>query len=223
MDTNFQNIKRQLLYKNKDEKLLIIGSTGPHGPTGPMGYQGLPGEQGFQGEIGPTGPQGLIGPIGPEGGPQGEIGATGPQGIQGHTGEIGPRGEVGPAGIYKSYTMVFSRDNESWIKHSEIEEDENVFTINGDIINIHQSGTYFISTFVSITNLLINYVSFSCVDIEDKKINTICSSGINGPIMGKLSTQFQGIIKVNGNLSFKIKSSIDVKLNNDSQIVIYKI
>ena len=41
--------------------------------------------------------------------------------------------------------------------------------------------------------------------------------------MGRLSTQLQGIIKVDGNLSFKIKSSNEIKLNNQSQIVIYKI
>lgn len=225
MDTNFQNIKRQMLYKSKDEKTLIVGATGPEGPTGPMGHQGNPGEQGFQGEIGPTGPEGPIGPIGPEGGPRGETGSTGPTGPQGATGDVGPKGEIGPAGVHKSYAMVFTRDNDCWIKHSEIEEDENIFTVNGDTINIHQSGNYFISTIINITNLLINYVSFSCVDIEDKQINTVCSAGLNGPVMGRLSTQFQGIINVkNDNLSFKIKSSLDnIKINNDSQIVIYKI
>ena len=225
MDTNYQNIRRQMLYKNKDEKILIVGSTGPEGPTGPMGHQGNPGEQGFQGEIGPTGPRGEIGPIGPEGGPRGEIGPTGPPGSTGEIGQVGPQGEVGPAGVHKSYAMVFTRDeNDAWIKHSEIEEDEIVFTTNGDMINIHQSGNYFISTMINITNLFINYVSFSFVDNEDKTINTVCSAGINGPIMGKLSTQSQGVIKVNdNNLSFKIKSSFDIKLNNDSQIVIYKI
>jgi hypothetical protein len=223
MDTNFQNIKRQLLYKNKDEKLLIVGATGPEGPTGPMGYQGMPGEQGFQGEIGPTGPQGPQGPIGPEGGPQGEIGPTGPQGPTGEMGPAGPRGERGQVAVPKSYAMVFIRDNDSWIKHSEIDEEEIIFTTNGNVININQSGTYFISSIINITNLLVNYVSFSCVDINDVKINTVCSAVLNGPVMGRLSTQFQGVIKVVDNLSFKINSSINVKLNNDSQIVIYKI
>jgi hypothetical protein len=221
MDTNFQNIKRQLLYKNKDEKMLVAGSTGPEGPTGPMGYQGMPGEQGFQGEIGPTGPAGIQGPTGPEGGPKGDIGPTGPPGPIGEVGPVGPRGEAGPSGKPTTCAMVFTFDNESWIKLDDSEE--NVFTTNGEMININESGTYFISASISVTNLLINYVSFSCVSNDDKTIKTVCTSGINGPVMGRLSTQLQGIIKVDGELSFKIKSSNEIKLNNQSQIVIYKI
>lgn len=221
MDTNFQNIKRQLMYKNKDEKMLISGSTGPEGPTGPMGYQGMPGEQGFQGEIGPTGPAGIQGPIGPEGGPQGEVGPPGPPGPQGEPGPVG-RGEAGPSGGKPTTcAMVFTFNNESWIK---LEDDaENVFTTNGEMININQTGTYFISASICVTNLLINYISFSCVSNGDKTINTVCTSGINGPVMGRLSTQLQGIIKVDDILSFKIKSSNEIKLNNQSQIIIYKI
>jgi hypothetical protein len=221
MDTNFQNVKRQLLYKNKDEKMIIIGATGPEGPTGPMGYQGMPGEQGFQGEIGPTGPQGIQGPIGPEGGPRGEIGPTGPQGPIGEVGPVGPRGEVGPSGKPKTCAIALGFNNESWEKLSE--DDENVFTTNGGMININHSGTYFISASICITNLLINYVSFSFVDSNDVIINTVCTSGINGPVMGRLSTQLQGIIKVDDKLSFRIKSTNEIKLNNQSQIVIYKI
>jgi hypothetical protein len=221
MDTNFQNIKRQLLYKNKDEKMLIIGATGPEGPTGPMGYQGMPGEQGFQGEVGPTGPQGIQGPIGPEGGPRGDVGPTGPQGLIGEIGPVGPRGEVGPPGTPKTCAMVFTIDNDSWMKLSQ--DDENVFTTNGELININQAGIYFISASIGVTNLLINYVSFYCVKSDNTPINTVCTSGINGPVMGRLYTQLQGIIKVDGNLSFKIKSSNEIKLNNQSQIVIYKI
>jgi hypothetical protein len=222
MDTNFQNIKRQLLYKNKDEKMLI-GATGPEGPTGPMGYQGMPGEQGFNGEIGPTGPQGpqgIQGPIGPEGGPRGDAGPTGPPGPIGEVGPVGPRGEVGPSG--KSCAMAFAFDNESWVKLS-LDDEDNVFTVNGDLITINETGIYFISASIGITNLLINYVSFSCVNSNDNPINTVCTSGINGPVMGRLSTQLQGIIKVDDILSFKLKSSNGIKLNNQSQIVIYKI
>ena len=221
MDINFQNIKRQMLYKNKDEKMIIIGATGPEGPTGPMGYQGMPGEQGFQGELGPTGPQGIQGHIGPEGGPRGEVGPTGPPGPIGEVGPVGPRGEVGPSGTPKTCTMVFTFDNDSWIKLTE--DEENVFTTNDKMININHSGTYFISASISVTNLLINYVLFSFVSSDEKPINTVCTSGINGPVMGRLSTQLQGIIKVDGNLSFKLKSSNEIKLNNQSQIVIYKI
>lgn len=221
-NTNFQNIKRQLLYQNKDDKRLIIGATGPEGPTGPMGYQGMPGEQGFQGEIGPTGPPGIQGPIGPEGGPRGEVGPTGPPGPIGEVGPVGPRGEVGPSGTPKTCTMVFTFDNECWVKLTE-DDDENVFTVNGENININHSGTYFISASLCVTNLLINYVSFSCVSSDDIIINTVCTSGINGPVMGRLSTQLQGIIKINDKLNFKIKSSNEIKLNNQSQIVIYKI
>jgi hypothetical protein len=228
MDTNFQNIKRQLLYKNKNENKMI-GPTGPEGPTGPMGYEGMPGEEGLQGEIGPTGPpgpQGIQGIQGPEGGPPGPVGPVGPAGPVGPIGPPGPqglRGEIGPAGISKTCAMIFTFNNDSWNKHSDITDEENIFTANGELLSINQSGTYFISASISILNLLINYASFTIVNNEDKQIDTVCTAGINGPIMGRLSTRLQGIIIVNDNLSFKIKSSSQIKLNNESQIIIYKI
>jgi hypothetical protein len=229
MDTNFQNIKRQLLYKNKNENKMIVGPTGSEGPTGPMGYQGMPGEQGFQGEIGPTGPPGPQGIQGPEGGPPGPVGPAGPVGPVGNIGPPGPpgppgpRGEIGPAGTSKTCAVIFTFNNESWNKQSDITEEENIFTTNGELLTINQSGTYFISASISILNLLINYASFTIVDNENNQINTVCTAGINGPIMGRLSTRLQGIIIVNDNLSFKIKSSSQIKLNNESQIIIYKI
>ena len=129
-DTNFQNIRRRLIYKNKKDGLLSslpveiqsitnsidkIGITGPQGqqgPQGPTGPEGLSiigptgpeGVKGAKGDVGPKGPPG--GPVGPKG-PSGDLGPTGPQGPQG---PIGAKGDVGPEGpSSKNSGCVFSK------------------------------------------------------------------------------------------------------------------
>ena len=79
-----------------NEKIVIIGKTGPQGKqgaVGPRGAKGLVGPRGANGRLGGRGPAGrsIRGPIGPRG-------PAGSQGIQGLRGIPGPQGPVGPSG-----------------------------------------------------------------------------------------------------------------------------
>ena len=230
-NTNFQNIKRQMMYNNRDfseaDKKLIIGPTGADGPTGPMGYQGMPGERGFQGEIGPTGYTGCIGPTGPNGGPigpTGYTGSTGPQGEVGTFGPTGPKGDIGPAGpVGKGVGCVFKYTADgSWEDISNTNAD-NIFSINGNLININQSGMYLISITVGVTNLFINNVCLFCTDSNGTIIQTISKTCINGPLMGLLSGYLHGIVVVTDNISFKLDMNNAVNINTDTQITLTRI
>ena len=246
MDTNFQNIKRQLMYKNRDKTEIIV-SDGATGPTGAMGYQGMPGEKGHKGDIGPTGDIGPVGPQGPEGGPTGSTGYTGFTGYTGYTGPQGNdgiQGHTGPQGpIAKANAMTFTTLSEqitspnnnskvylnNWVKDLSILDEENIFDSENDLIKINKSGTYYISITINVSNLLLNYVSFYCSDANDEKINTISTSGINGPLMGfgSISSYLTGIIQVN-NDNFVLKIVSDniygsLKINKDCHITIFRI
>lgn len=238
MDTNFQNIKRQLAYKNKDvsniDKQLIVGSEGPTGPIGPMGHKGDPGEQGFKGDIGSTGPQGeqgvqgiqgpANGPVGPIG-PIGPPGQPGPMGTQGNMGPTGPKGDMGPVGKSKSVGMTFIKTVDGWMKNDKLSDDANIFNTKDDIISINEKGIYVILITISLTNVLVNQISYSVVDENNNNIISVSKGVVNGPLMGKVSCYIHGIINVEEDkLNFKLSSSINnISLNTDSQITIYKI
>jgi hypothetical protein len=249
MDTNFQNIKRQLMYKNRDKSDIIISDchTGSTGPTGPMGYQGMPGEQGYKGDIGPTGPQGIQGIQGPEGGPTGYTGYTGCTGYTGYTGpkgNDGVQGHTGPQGpTAKANAMTFTTFSEqitsstnnskvylnNWVKDLSILDEENIFDCEDNMIKINKSGTYYVSITINVSNLLLYYVSFYCSDVNDDKLSTISTSGINGPLMGSgsISCYLNGVIQAN-NDNFVLKIVSDniygsLKINKNCHITIFRI
>ena len=250
-DTNFQNIRRRLLYKSKKDGLLspsVITSTdtfveGPMGPTGPTGPDGLTiigptgpeGPKGLKGDVGPKGPPG--GPLGPKG-PPGELGPTGPQGP---IGPVGQKGDIGPAGpSSRNPSCIFSKKdtqqinnnsamNVSSINNWEIIQpllDEDLFQTTGDMITIKKSGTYFFNATITVSNLFSNILTFNCINNNNEPIKSISTAIVDGPLMGTKSTYLHGIINVvDSEFSFKVSSSTQgsFNINKETQITIFKI
>jgi hypothetical protein len=251
-DTNFQNIRRRLIYKSKKDNLLspstvistetVFGSAGPTGPTGPEGLSiigpigptGPEGPKGLKGDAGPKGPPG--GPIGPKG-PQGELGPTGPQGPIGPAGERGEMGPVGPSS--RNPSCIFSKKDVQQINNSNATNvssiknwekiqsllDDDLFQTADDLITIKKSGTYFFNATITVSNLFSNILTFNCINNNNEPIKSISTAIVDGPLMGTKSTYLHGIINVDGEFSFKVASSTQgsFNVNKETQITIFRI
>lgn len=250
-DTNFQNIRRRLLYKNKkDSSSLpveiiqsnIVGVTGPQGPQGLQGIDGLSiigptgpeGIKGAKGDAGPKGPPG--GPVGPKG-PSGDIGPTGPAGPQGPIGEKGDLGPEGPSSknsgciFYKKDNQKINNNNaanisslDNWEKLSLLDDD--VFQIIDDFFVIKKNGLYFFNSTITVSNVFSNIATFYCINSNNEAIKSISTAIVDGPLMGTKSTYLHGIIKVDSeNFKFKIVSSTQgsFNINKETQITLFKI
>ena len=243
-DTNFQNIRRRLIYKSRKDGLLSpseVTSTetveGPTGPTGPdglsvVGPTGPEGPKGFKGDAGQKGPPG--GPIGPKG-PHGELGPTGPQGP---IGPIGERGNVGPEGpssknpscvlskkdIQKINGIYISSSIKNWEKIQSLLDDD-LFNVEDDLITIKKSGMYFFNATITVSNIFSNILTFNCTNKNNEPIKSISTAIVDGPLMGTKSTYLHGIINVDSEFSFKVSSSTQgsFNVNKETQITIFRI
>ena len=248
-DTNFQNIRRRLIYKSKKDGLIstsvvtssetVEGPIGPIGPTGPEGLSiigptGPEGPKGLKGDVGPKGPPG--GPLGPKG-PPGELGPTGPQGPMG---PIGERGNVGPTGpSSKNPSCVFGKKDtqqinngnaanissvKNWEKIQSLLDDD-LFQVADDLITIKKSGMYFFNATITVSNLFSNMLTFNCTNNNNEPIKSISTAIVDGPLMGTKSTYLHGIINVDGEFSFKVSSSTQgsFNVNKETQITIFRI